>query len=161
MAKTEYDFNKNKVFVNPYNFIDVDWNNTARADVKENEGNLTGVIKCKLTSVSPLAIPGDIIKRIPLGDDEYHYEYEFMKSPAGKYMIPGSSIRGVIRSVYEAVTNSCFVTANDNTTFTQRAQMRENGRPYLLSFDGDSKQWILEEAEKHLVIIDDNKYRGK
>lgn len=142
----------NNSFINPYNFISVDWNKTDRESIEDKKGTLSGVINCKLTTVSPIAIPDEL-----KNNSKGHKTYEFMKNPSGEYMIPGSSLRGVIRSAYEAVTNSCFVTAKENMVFTKRVAMQENGKPYLLSYSSD--KWILKPAERHVIIIDDEKYR--
>ena len=142
----------NNRFINPYNFISVDWNQTERKNIKDIKGRLSGRISCQITTKSPLAIPGDIIDC----DENNHKTYDFMKTPSGEYMIPGSSIRGAIRSIYEAASDSCFVTAKKEKVFTRRAEARENGKPFLLSFQNGN--WKVEEAERFLIIIDDEKY---
>ena len=64
---------------------------------------------CTLTTETPLFISGNKVKTHKNG----HEEYEFYKK-SGKYTIPGSSMRGMVRSIYEAVTNSSFSILNEN-----------------------------------------------
>ncbi|WJQ13225.1 TIGR03986 family CRISPR-associated RAMP protein [Geobacillus stearothermophilus] len=68
----------------------------------------TGTIQCRLQTVSPLFINGNVVK-----EEKGHKQYEFYKLH-GKYAIPGSSLRGMIRSVFEAVTNSTYQILNEN-----------------------------------------------
>ena len=140
-------------FVNPYNFVNVDWEKTDREDIQNTVGNLSGVINCKLYAVTPVSLPDtEQVKE----DAKKHKTYPFMRTPDGKLMIPGSSLRGAIRSVYETVTGSCFVTSNENQVITRRAGMRECGKPYLLYKTENG--WELHEAVRHLIIIEDNGY---
>ena len=81
-----------------------------------------------------------------------------MKNPAGKYMIPGSSVRGAIRSVYETITDSCFVTSKVDQRITKRTTIKEAQffKPSLLVYNQEKKGWELYKAERHLIIIDEN-----
>jgi len=74
----------------------------------------TGKITCTLTTKTPLIIPDTenddafyLKNKIKNEDGRYHKSHAFF-SINGEYMIPGSEIRGMISSVYEALTNSCF-----------------------------------------------------
>ena len=141
-------------FINPYNFVRVDWDNTVRENVADTIGNLSGVIECRLNTVTPIAIPDtENVEE----DELKHKTYTFMKTPDGQLMIPGSSLRGAIRSIYEAVTDSCFLTSDENQVITRRAEMRESGKPYLLCHKGG--RWELHSAERHLIIIKAPGYR--
>lgn len=92
-------------FINPYNFVPVDLRNTGRANAAErSEELLTGYFQCQVRCRTPLAIP-DVEHREDLG--RQHYKYPFF-SLDGSPVIPGSAVRGVIRSVYETITDSCF-----------------------------------------------------
>ncbi|MDR4497181.1 MAG: TIGR03986 family CRISPR-associated RAMP protein [Candidatus Scalindua sp.] len=87
---------------NPYNFVPFD------VPVKEDKEvtglssiqHLNGAINCKLTSETPLLIAQSIEKGSPAKLQFYQEN--------NQYIIPGSSIKGMLRSVIEAVTNSCF-----------------------------------------------------
>ncbi|OZM56245.1 TIGR03986 family CRISPR-associated RAMP protein [Lottiidibacillus patelloidae] len=103
-------------FYNPYNFVR--WSEPANDGTEfvrkspenhwSNEG-ISGVVKVNVTTESPLFVSGNKVKTHANG----HEEYEFHKKD-GKYTIPGSSLRGMIRSVYEAVTNSSYSILNEN-----------------------------------------------
>ncbi|GEM_PF-116083 len=70
----------------------------------------TGKITCRLSTEGPVFIPDT-----DLGEDYFemqashkkHKNYGFFRIN-GNVAIPGSSIRGMISSVFEALTNSCF-----------------------------------------------------
>ena len=96
-------------FVNPYNFVSLGQGPERRTSSK-NE--LTGVIKCRLTTATPLGIP-DAANRTKDNDINDHYSYPFFKI-GDKPAIPGSELRGMIRSVYETLSDSCFSVNNNN-----------------------------------------------
>ena len=141
-------------FVNPYNFVTVDWKVTNRKDVVESFGELTGVMSCKLYTRSPIAIPDTVSVK---EDPDQHKTYSFMRTVDNKLMIPGSSLRGVLRSVYETVTDSCFVSSDIKKIATRRSGMRQFGKAYLMSHNGHG--WQLKEAERYLIIISDERYK--
>lgn len=158
-----YKLSKSKFFVNPYNFVSVDLKNTKREDVtKEKEELLTGYMQCLMKCKTPIAIP-DIDRGIPRsvretdGTIKIHYEYPFMgmNGSEGEPRIPGSSIRGPIRNVYETLTNSCFGTMKNDTVITARGILKEKG--LLIK---EENQWKLYKAERHLLIIDKNFYNN-
>jgi CRISPR-associated protein (TIGR03986 family) len=75
---------------------------------------LTGKISCRLTTKTPLIIPDtsndnafDLIDDAQKLQKKRHQSYHFF-SMNGAWMIPGSELRGMISSVYEAITNSCY-----------------------------------------------------
>ena len=143
-------------FINPYNFIPADWKETKRDSIVGSKGNLSGMMKCRLITKTPIAIP-DTEKSVT--DESKHVTYPFMEDPDGKHMIPGSSLRGVIRSVYETVTDSCFVTVDPAQRITKRASMSESGTPGLLEFDSQDDQWVLYEAERYPIMMHSNEKR--
>ena len=153
--KYSYPFGKHE-FINPYNFVPVSWKNKEFLSAEKDEDNLiSGVMHCSLYTRSPIAIP-DTEKKII--DERQHKTYPFMKNPAGKYMIPGSSVRGAIRSVYETITDSCFVTSKVDQRITKRTTIKEAQffKPSLLVYNQEKKGWELYKAERHLIIIDEN-----
>ncbi len=104
-------------FLNPYNFV-------RTLEVRDAEAapllgrvpppphdryvGMSGRITCKLTATTPLFVSDSeevIVERVE-GKDHMHYR--FFRDPDGAVAIPGTSIRGPVRSVFEAVTNSCF-----------------------------------------------------
>lgn len=103
--KTEYRFQ------NPYNFV-------RYLDHKRPEkhvlGNclppphdryvgLTGRITCKAEAVTPLFISD----AHGIKEENGHKSYRFFQYE-GQPALPASSLRGMVRSVFETVTNSCF-----------------------------------------------------
>jgi len=126
--KRKPDYNNNKKtehrFINPYTFIPV-YNRTeerpsAEDSVNSSDRLLTGVLKCHLHTKTPIIIP-DTAQRSPDPEIKDHYHYPFMKIN-GKYAIPGSSIRGPVRNMYETLTDSCFSTMKDHQMITARTK---------------------------------------
>ena len=118
-----YEFSKEKFVINPYTFVRSKKDVKRFKEIEENRKLHTGVISCKLIVKTPLLIP-DVEKATGLIDDE-NVEYPFMSignSENIRYIIPGSSLRGPIRSTYEALTNSCFVTARSSQNISTRTK---------------------------------------
>ncbi len=151
MARTNYRKGSQQ-FINPYNFVSVDWEQSNKKDIGETHGSITGVMNCRIYTKTPIAIPDTASVN---EDAAHHKTYTFMRNTDGKMMIPGSSLRGVIRSVYETVTDSCFVTSDVKQIITRRAEMKmkEYGDAYLLVPSGNG--WELREADRYLIKIDD------
>lgn len=88
-------------FLNPYNFVSTSGTGSTSAAQSAPAGAHTGYYDCVLVTRTPLAIP----------DHEDHdpdsKDYPFMRV-GDERIIPGSSIRGAIRSIYETATNSCM-----------------------------------------------------
>lgn len=99
------------VFVNPYNFVSVELEQKQEASRPTDEKELhTGILYCALRTKTPLAVP-DSGEKISDDKIENHKHYPFFRYGKGSLVIPGSTLRGAIRSMYEAVTDSCFSTA--------------------------------------------------
>lgn len=69
---------------------------------------LTGKITCKLKAITPLFV-SDSEKVEQRGE---HRSYEFFKLN-GDPALPATSLRGMVRGVFEAVTNSCVVSLSE------------------------------------------------
>lgn len=80
----------------------------------------SGLIECRITTLKPLFIPlsmddkerqkqglRTLIGRNKRGQSQYHEKY-ILNTVNGIPLVPGSSIKGVIRSVAEAVANACI-----------------------------------------------------
>jgi len=106
-------------FLNPYNFVRYLDKPTPEPDADSPEQllmwrcsppphdryvGLTGRIICTVEAVTPLFISDS--HAIQESGDE-HKSYRFFQYD-GKPALPASSLRGMVRSVFEAVTNSCF-----------------------------------------------------
>lgn len=145
-VREKYKIDPTEEFVNPYNFTPHHQNkvSNSRKDPADSEimGNHTGYFQCRLITKTPLAIP-DISKRELSGNE--HYKYPFM-SVDGQKIIPGSSIRGMLRSVYEAVTDSCMCTLRDEN-ISVRNDPKNAFRPGLLmKEDGTWKLYAAKNA---------------
>ncbi len=102
-------------FLNPYNFVRFlgkGRDNPSDAGVTllgrcappphDRYVGITGKITCTLRTVTPLFISDS--EGIT---GEEHKTYHFFQIN-GQYAIPGTALRGMVRSVFEAVTNSCM-----------------------------------------------------
>ena len=128
-----WDEDKTRPFINPYNFV------TATQKPKRDKvekGELTGYITCTLRVEDMLAIPD-----IAQNPDSQSFDF----FPAvGKPIIPGSELRGCIRSAYEAVTGSCFSVINSET-LSKRTDNPDNNREAGLLMKKDGK-WVIYNA---------------
>jgi len=160
-----------KKFVNPYHFIPLDEHCNKGFDYLEQrkeKGNLTGWLECRLKTLSPVFIPNtsnvheekgekhsDVFpkpapkdgKKITVNSYDF-FSYTDLSKLKGKELeapkqpvIPGSEIRGVIRSAFEAVTNSCLSTIDDEQPLYKRVQ--SPARPGRLVYDRAKNQWCL------------------
>lgn len=129
-------------FINPYNFIPL--SKTIAAPVEEEEKKLKGVIEYSLITKTPLFIPNtsndhaicpEAAKDEKTGNikEDYHKSYEFfayedLSSETEKKkeenllppVIPGSEIRGMFRSNYEILTNSCLSAVDEDVVLSRR-----------------------------------------
>ena len=116
-------------FLNPYNFVRFmrpasgGWLahcSPASHALYENEG-LSGYLTCTLETITPLFINNS--QPVYTDPDTEHHTYPFFTID-GDPILPASSLRGMLRSVYEAVTNSCYI-ISDNQTLTRRMEAKE------------------------------------
>lgn len=161
-------------FINPYTFVPLKAAFPDRGAKEEQE--LTGCIECSLRVESSLFIPntskkfkylktnGELRNNVTQEVLKEHYFSEFFsyedlsnkgdKIPSNppKYpRIPGSEIRGVIRNVYEQLTNSCMsVIDGDNLPNMRSAKPKKAG---LL----DLESMKLYKAER-VMLNSRNKY---
>ncbi|OPY65763.1 MAG: RAMP superfamily protein [Syntrophorhabdaceae bacterium PtaU1.Bin034] len=119
-AEGEYFFPH--VFIKPYDKVDRVSRLTGHDRFRQ--GRITGRITCTLKTLTPLIIPdSEGIQTDATG----HKMCKFF-SVAGKPMIPGSEIRGMISSVYEALTNSCFRVFDEEKYLTRRVQPKKGAK---------------------------------
>jgi CRISPR-associated protein (TIGR03986 family) len=97
----------------PYNFVPLNekvvrpyWINHISHDVPFRDGR-SGTLKIKLTAESPIFVRRGEAKP-PQNNNErsgaQQEAYEFEQDTAGNYFLPGSSVRGMIRSVIETLS---------------------------------------------------------
>lgn len=142
--KIEYKIDNNKKFVNPYNFVSVMFNRKSEGDLeelKDKEKLYTGKMKCTIHVKTPIIIPDIETEE----NENEHKKYKFMKDTEGNYMIPASSIRGVVRNVFETATDSCFSTLKDDMRITIRSS--NPFKPGILI--KENEKWHLYEAKRY------------
>jgi CRISPR-associated protein (TIGR03986 family) len=161
-------------FVNPYHFVGLQESCGRQSiPYKERKGKLTGWIQCRMETLTPVFIPNtssasgsddgnnsDVFAKKIFKEkenkqvvvDSYDFfSYTDLSSLRGddlqkpkEPVIPGSEIRGVIRSAFETVTNSCLSTIDDDQTLFKRVTI--NGRPGRLILE-DGK-WKIQKCER-------------
>ena len=146
-------------FINPYNFIALP---SKKAEAYSDTDVHTGVISYTITTKTPLFIPNTS------NDNAFdckgnHKSYDFFsyqelengvdyKDKYFEPVIPGSEIRGMVRSLYETLTDSCMSVFNDGLyperrtgdVFLPGLIVRENGRNGIL--------YKLYEANSYRII---------
>lgn len=138
-------YGKNR-FVNPYNFVSINQNKLVVGNHDKSEQIHTGYLTCSLTTKTPLAMPDSDYTE----DKKGHRYYSFFSYDGTAPVIPGSSLRGSIRKMYEAITDSCFSTTDVDKIITRRSP--KPFRPGLLIRDGKG-EWKLFSADNHLLGI--------
>ncbi len=156
----------NKTFINPYNFVSLgkkckreDGNPYEKR--KNDKDSLSGWIECELMTKTPIFVPNttnDDLFKVKSSDEKINsydfFSYEDLsnskdpsepKSP----VIPGSEIRGVIRSAFETVTNSCLSTTDDEQILYKRTT--SVGCPGMLLYDYDSNKWKIQKCVKYRI----------
>ena len=131
---------ENNVIYHPHTFLKPPERNVVREKDpvshiknKDTKGNplWSGKIRCSLTTRGPVFIPDTNNDDYFNMKEEYpdHKNYGFFRinnEPA----IPGSSIRGMISSVYEALTNSCF-RVMDQARYLTRSEKPDPDEEFL------------------------------
>ena len=119
-------------FLNVYNFIPLP---KQKAKKYEDSDKHTGYIEYQITTKTPLFIPNT-------SNEDYfnirvngHKSYDFFSytnlandksGKCHKPVIPGSQMRGMVRSLYETVTASCMSVLNNKADLSKRV-----GTPYM------------------------------
>ncbi len=143
MAQNDYEVSRKVGMINPYTFVPIRTEKIQRqnGEAYYAKGNLhTGVLECTLQVKTPLAIP-NIEKAFPDPKHSDHVCYPFYRED-DQAVIPGSSLRGMLRSVYETITGSCFSTMKADTPLSSRDRQyvpgilrKENGTMVLYNAD--------------------------
>lgn len=138
--------------VNPYTFVSLGSGVERSTHAK---GDLSGVIHCSMKNETSLALP-DLPKaetelvKTPKGKLDEHKKAPFFKVD-GKPVITGSEIKGVIRSAYETLSNSCLSVNNNNILSARSADVRSPG---LIRFENEDKKWHLYKADTKKLKYD-------
>jgi CRISPR-associated protein (TIGR03986 family) len=154
-------------FVNPYHFVPLgdrcDKNHSYSA-IKAEDGLLTGWIECGLETKSPIFVPNATNDDV-FGEKVKSYDFcsrdnisKCTNPPAPKYpVIPGSELRGMIRSAFKAVTNSCMSAMDDDEVLFKRATTP--GQPGRIVRKDD--EWYLQPCRERIGIAAWKKYGNK
>jgi hypothetical protein len=121
-------------FHNPYNFVPAPPRNTADPDLGDHcsvgqdafdPNRYSGRVRVRMVAETPLLVPDtECVHESPNG----HKTYDLRRDAGGKPLIPASSIRGMLRSAYEAVTNSRFGKLSQG--HKEKLQYRESRGPF-------------------------------
>jgi len=133
-------------FLNPYNFVRVINQSRPQNHVlgdcppppHDRYVGLTGRITCQVEAVTPLFISDSHAVEGAVGE---HRTYRFFQVD-GQPALPASSLRGMVRSVFEAVTNSCLV-AFDKDALSYHLESSRS--PWLVParVERDGENWQL------------------
>ena len=141
--------NKN-YYINPYNFISLE-DKPQREKASKRRGNLNGYIKCSLTTKTPVMIPDT--QNVVVNNNHNIYQFFNYQEKRNGYtvpVIPGSEIRGMLRSDYETFTNSCMSTLSEDISFISRTNNRNGKNPGILVKNKDGK-WTLYKAKRYAL----------
>ena len=152
MAKlSEYKGN-NACFINPYNFVKVNFEKKPeRTKAQSTPGKHTGILHCKLVTKTPLLIPD--MSKVP--NKPGHKELTFLRTESGVPMIPGSSLRGPVRSMFETLTNSCLSTVDERKSITYRTK---NAFSPALLFIDNNNGYHLYAAKRYIFEVRGDSY---
>lgn len=148
-----------KMFINPYQFIPLGEKKQS-AYSAEGETTFTGRLAYRVATQTPLFIPNTSNSAVfckvegepddPTKPDERHISYDFfsytdltdmsrLDEKGNKQyfppVIPGSEVRGMVRSVYETLTDSCLLGIQKDDEILSKRTM-EYGKPGLLLYEG-------------------------
>ena len=167
------DFSKR--FVNPYNFIPL-MGKCERSVPELNDSGYTGYFDCRIKLLTPLFIPNTSSCSRLLTDSEKSDEccqkerwkgYDFFsyhdwsneavckrwpplpESP----VIPGSELKGAVRSVYEAAFNGCMSSVSLNRVLSRRTN--EAKKPGILKKVNGA--WVIYPCKKAMLFVKNQK----
>ena len=145
-------------FTNPYNFVALGKKCIRKPYEEYKKGNLkTGWIECSLITKTPLFIPNTTNENAFMCAKKGHKSYDFFSyddikgqdrtKQFSEPVIPASSIRGAIRAMHEAVTDSCMSTADDEKILYKRTPTPK--LPGMLK--KDDQGWYIHPAERVML----------
>lgn len=134
-------------FSSPYNFVPLTgYVHTPLAqkitqDSPLEEG-ISGVLEIEITNLNPLMI----------GDHETEQDdaQPFFKTPDNRPAIPGTSIKGMLRSLLESATGSAI--QMDDNLFSQRDLTKANNE-YMTTLKNKSSGWLKWDKENNAWFI--------
>lgn len=130
------------------------------------EDGLSGTIEYELTNKTPLLVGGEQQRA-----DNQPSKILWSRDPDGKPVIPGSSVKGMLRSVLEIASFAKFSMVDDNhfgfrdisnsdSRYAQKVLDSET-QAYWLKYDADTCQWMLRKCQHTVLFTDDfNQFSG-
>ena len=129
----------NKKFINPYTFVPISNEEPQRVKFEDldwkNSDKLDGCIECTLETKSSVFVP-NTTRTFEYGFNEF-FSYDDLsdrkkenipKENPKNPRIPGSEIRGMVRNIYEQLTDSCLsVIDNKNVPIKRSAKPKKAG----------------------------------
>jgi len=148
-------------FHNPYNFVPAPPRNVKDPDLgdcppvdqdKFLADRYTGSIRVRMTVKTPLLVPGTEPEHVQKSTNG-HQTYPLRVDADGKPLIPASSVRGMLRCAYEAITNSRF--GRFSESHKQKHKYRESQKPYR-KVEFPASVWdLLDESLRPATAIDE------
>ncbi len=138
-------------FVNPYAFVSIDEKcHKEKMKLIPKAEALDGWIEAVIEPQTPLFIP-DTSKEPEEDQQEYPFfsYHENGPNQTNRPAIPGSSLRGMLRSAHEAVTNSCLSAISNGTIYKRFVTPREKAGILVKENEG----WVLYQAELAIVAF--------
>ena len=150
-------------YINPYNFVSID-EDVERGRVEY--GHLRGSIVCELETLTPLFIP-NTSRQQTFGNTRYSRSYDFFSyedlshvpNPHTNFprpIIPGSSIKGLVRTAYEAALNGCMSTCDDENTLYRRTPVPRKDYG-IIEVDSATGERVLYKASKYKWPVTEKK----
>lgn len=158
------NFNKNDATA-PYNFVPL--NSTV---ISDNDSSvvtgihdsyyyyerLTGYIECKLETLTPIYIRGGLTEEEVKSKKEAKKDNSNFFSPAGQIRIPGSSLRGMIRTLVEIASWGKFGFFEDRNLYFRGfadncKNLREEYDSQMRSYDMESERTIYKMSAGYMV----------
>ena len=114
----------------PYNFVRVGERSNIEPKLDDTK-SFSGTITCELTALTPLLVAGATPKKDESSEDPQ--KREFFKLNNGIAVIPGSSLKGMLRSYIEALSQSvvCFVEPKQMFYRDVTAKVKPNSKDFF------------------------------
>ncbi|NGZ74061.1 TIGR03986 family type III CRISPR-associated RAMP protein [Saccharibacillus alkalitolerans] len=155
-------------FVNPYNFVPLEtvcYREWISEEGDSQTEKLTGYIECFIQLKTPIFIPNTSYDRAftedredkPKSYDFFSYENLSGSQPISRKekhsepVIPGSEIRGVLRSVHEAAFNGCMSSVQENRQLSRRSV--EQKKPGILRWNQEKNEWEIQPCERLMLNV--------
>lgn len=161
--KTEWQEDTKERFINPYNFIPLEEKVSRKKVSLPFKNSYTGFFQCKYQLLTPLIIPNTSSNQAFYrdGDDSDSVSYDFFsyENLNGKRIsnnemyrpvIPGSEIRGAVRSVHEAAFCGCMSTVTADHSLDRRSPKPK--RPGILKYE--SGEWKLYPCKRAMLNVE-------